>query len=131
MNITEKTLYSLMAKTGENSSEWLPLIQHLQDTADMMSYLCDEFISPSFAKACGLELDEFRKLVIFLAAVHDIGKATVIFQYKIGKNLPERRSALESAGIVFPDYYGNYPKWIKMIFDVCPDITSGQVCFCC
>ncbi len=24
---------------------------------------------------------------------------------------------------------GNYPKWIKMIFDVCPDITSGQVCF--
>ena len=25
---------------------------------------------------------------------------------------------------------GNYPKWIKMIFNVCPDITSGQVCFC-
>ncbi len=27
-------------------------------------------------------------------------------------------------------YDGNYPKWIKMIFDICPDIMSGQVCFC-
>ena len=107
MNITEKTLYSLMAKTGENSSEWLPLIQHLQDTADMMSYLCDEFISPSFAKACGLEPDEFRKLVIFLAAVHDIGKATVVFQYKIGDKLPERKSALESSCI---NFNGSYDK---------------------
>ena len=26
--------------------------------------------------------------------------------------------------------HGNYPKWIKMIFNVCPDIMSGQVCFC-
>lgn len=85
MNFTEQILYSLMAKTGKNSSEWLPLLQHLQDTADIMSCLCDEFLSPSFAKACGLEEDEFRKLAIFLAAVHDIGKATVIFQYKIGK----------------------------------------------
>ncbi len=25
---------------------------------------------------------------------------------------------------------GKYPKWIKMIVNVCPDITSGQVCFC-
>lgn len=105
MNFTEQTLYSLMAKTGKNSSEWLPLLQHLQDTADIMSCLCDEFLSPSFAKACGLEQEKFRKLAVFLAAVHDIGKATVIFQYKIGRNLPERRSALESAGIVFPDYY--------------------------
>ena len=107
MNITEQTLYSLMAKTGENSSEWLPLLQHLQDTADMMSYLCDEFISPSFAKACGLESDEFRKLVIFLAAVHDIGKATVVFQYKIGDKLPERKSALESSCI---NFNGSYDK---------------------
>lgn len=89
MNFTEQILYSLMAKTGKNSSEWLPLLQHLQDTADIMSCLCDEFLSPSFAKACGLEENEFKKLAIFLAAVHDIGKAIVVFQYKIGDKLPE------------------------------------------
>lgn len=27
-------------------------------------------------------------------------------------------------------YDSNYSKWIKMIFNICPDITSGQVCFC-
>lgn len=101
MNFTEQILYSLMAKTGKNSSEWLPLLQHLQDTADIMSCLCDEFLSPSFAKACGLEENEFKKLAIFLAAVHDIGKAIVVFQYKIGDKLPERKSALEASGINF------------------------------
>lgn len=94
-----------MAKTGKNSSEWLPLLQHLQDTADIMSCLCDEFLSPSFAKACGLEENEFKKLAVFLAAVHDIGKAIVVFQYKIGDKLPERKSALEASGINFDVSY--------------------------
>lgn len=66
-----------------------------------MSCLCDELLSPSFAKACGLEENEFKKLAIFLAAVHDIGKAIVVFQYKIGDKLPERKSALEASGINF------------------------------
>lgn len=105
MNFTEQILYSLMAKTGKNSSEWLPLLQHLQDTADIMSCLCDEFLSPSFAKACGLEENEFKKLAVFLAAVHDIGKAIVVFQYKIGDKLPERKSALEASGINFDVSY--------------------------
>lgn len=105
MNFTEQILYSLMAKTGKNSSEWLPLLQHLQDTADIMSCLCDEFLSSSFAKACGLEENEFRKLAIFLAAVHDIGKAIVVFQYKIGDKLPDRKSALEASGINFDVSY--------------------------
>lgn len=94
-----------MAKTGKNSSEWLPLLQHLQDTADIMSCLCDEFLSPSFAKACGLEQEKFRKLAVFLAAVHDIGKAIVVFQYKIGDKLPDRKSALEASGINFDVSY--------------------------
>lgn len=105
MNFTEQILYSLMAKTGKNSSEWLPLLQHLQDTADIMSCLCDEFLSPSFAKACGLEQEKFRKLAVFLAAVHDIGKAIVVFQYKIGDKLPDRKSALEASGINFDVSY--------------------------
>lgn len=70
-----------------------------------MSCLCDEFLSPSFAKACGLEENEFKKLAIFLAAVHDIGKAIVVFQYKIGDKLPERKSSLEASGINFDVSY--------------------------
>ena len=81
MNFTEQILYSLMAKTGKNSSEWLPLLQHLQDTADIMSCLCDELLSPSFAKACGLEENEFKKLAIFLAAVHDISNFLNHFEW--------------------------------------------------
>ena len=102
----ETALYrSLIAKTGTSSSEWLPLWMHLEDTAGVMKCLLEDFVSQSFAGSCGLEKELFEKTAVFAAYMHDIGKATVSFQYNIGKNLPERKQQLEYYNLCFPDFY--------------------------
>ena len=53
-----------------------------------MKYLLEEFVSDSFEDTCGLTKGELNKLALFIAMVHDIGKATAGFQYKIGMKLP-------------------------------------------
>ncbi len=101
----EKIMKNLIAKTGKETSEWLSLTVHLRDTAEMMKYLVREYVSPSFADSCGLSEEALRDTAVFLAAVHDIGKATVGFQFKISAVLPELRSRLEHSGLRFPDSY--------------------------
>lgn len=93
--MSSNSIYRLViAKTGSSSSLWLPLWMHQKDTGMVMEYLLEEFVSFSFADICGLTKDELKKLALFIAMVHDIGKATAGFQYKIGINLPERYKAL-------------------------------------
>lgn len=92
----------LIAKSGSNQNEWLPLWMHLKDTAGIMRKLLSEFVSDSFVVSCGLNKDELIYTAVFLAYVHDIGKATVGFQYKIGKNVPERLTVLEKCGLKIP-----------------------------
>ena len=94
----------LIAKTGNISTEWLPLYMHLKDTAEITKKLTEEFLSESFYKSCDLSRDEFKKVTTFLAYVHDIGKATIGFQYKIGKHLPDRIEILKHNGVYIPSY---------------------------
>ncbi len=101
----EKIMKNLIAKTGKETSEWLSLTVHLRDTAEMMKYLVQEYVSSSFADSCGLSEEVLRDTAVFLAGVHDIGKATVGFQFKISSALPELRSRLEHSGLRFPDCY--------------------------
>ncbi|MBQ8514156.1 MAG: CRISPR-associated helicase Cas3' [Ruminococcus sp.] len=101
----EKIMKNLIAKTGKETSEWLPLTVHLRDTAEMMKHLVQKYVSPSFADSCGLSKQEMQDTAVFLAAVHDIGKATVGFQFKISIRLLELRSRLERSGLQFPDSY--------------------------
>lgn len=75
-----------IAKTGRSTDEWLPLQMHMKDTADIMEKLLFDFVSASFSASCGLTNEETFKTAKFLAYVHDIGKATVGFQHKIGMN---------------------------------------------
>lgn len=93
----------MIAKSGNESSFWLPLWMHHRDTAGVMSYLLDSFVSPSIAVSCGMDMISLRKTALFLVLVHDIGKATVGFQYKIAKSVPYRSSALERYGLILPD----------------------------
>lgn len=78
---------SLWAKSdGELGEYWLPLYVHLSDTALIMDKLWVEWLPQNvrrlFARcSCESELLA-RKSLVFLAAVHDIGKATPIFQAK-------------------------------------------------
>ena len=93
---------NLIAKSGSNPNEWLPLWMHLMDTAGIMKKLLFEFVSDSFATSCGLTKSTLIHSALFLAYTHDIGKATIGFQYKIGKNVPERLTALEKCGLKIP-----------------------------
>lgn len=101
----EKIQKNLIAKTGRETSEWLSLTVHLCDTAEIMKYLVWKYVSPSFSDSCGMTPDMLKNTAVFLAAVHDIGKAAVGFQFKISCALPELRSRLEHCGLHFPDSY--------------------------
>lgn len=78
---------SLWAKTStDDEGVWLPLYIHAADAAYVMSRLWDEWVPESvrrlFARHC-CNCDELaRKSLVFLAGVHDIGKATPVFQAK-------------------------------------------------
>lgn len=101
----------LIAKSGAESSFWLPLWVHHTDTAETMRNLIKEFVSGAIADVCGMERKELERVGVFLAAVHDIGKATVGFQYKISRNVPDRSSALERSGLRMPDSMD--PKYLQ------------------
>lgn len=78
---------ALWGKTNRiDDSEWLPLYVHMVDSAAMASKIWDTWV-PQGTKAVivgDLGNDEVlaRKLMIFMAGIHDIGKATPVFQAK-------------------------------------------------
>lgn len=78
---------ALWGKTNRiDDSEWLPLYVHMVDSAAMASKIWDTWV-PQGTKAVIVEdlgNDEVlaRKLMIFMAGIHDIGKATPVFQAK-------------------------------------------------
>ncbi|NLD52368.1 MAG: CRISPR-associated helicase Cas3' [Clostridiales bacterium] len=64
---------------------WLPLTQHLTDSAGIAKKLWNRWLSPGAQKAIETGLsapEEACALLVFLAAAHDIGKATPVFQAK-------------------------------------------------
>lgn len=87
---------SLMAKTdAENGECWLPLWMHLRDTAYIMEKLVIKWIPKATIKASSLCEDDFKRVALFVAFVHDIGKATSYFQSIITeKNLDKRNEII-------------------------------------
>ncbi|WP_034091834.1 CRISPR-associated helicase/endonuclease Cas3 [Streptacidiphilus albus] len=64
-----------------------PIICHLLDTAAVMGVLVDRMVSErrrcALADALGVELKYLRGLLMYWAALHDIGKITPPFQHKV------------------------------------------------
>ena len=82
-----KQARSLWAKTDSHDKNvWLPLYIHANDAACIMLRLWENWLPKStrrmFACHCCGNEDLARKMLVFLAAAHDIGKATPIFQAK-------------------------------------------------
>lgn len=78
---------SIWGKTNRvDDSEWLPLYVHMADSAAMSAKIWDTWVPQGtkavIARDLGDDYDLARKLMIFLAGVHDIGKATPVFQAK-------------------------------------------------
>ncbi|GAB3695482.1 CRISPR-associated helicase Cas3' [Corynebacterium nasicanis] len=78
-------LASLWAKLDEEG-EWMSLPQHLVDTACVAALLWDEWLADSvkrsLCRATGLGEGQLRSVLVFLAGVHDVGKATRTFVHK-------------------------------------------------
>ena len=97
MKVKIMEIYSKLyiAKSEVTNSYWLPLWIHHIDTYNVMQYLLDEFVSDSITISCALDRTILKKTALFLSLVHDIGKATVGFQYKIAFNVPQRAQLLK------------------------------------
>ncbi len=89
MDIKAKVLW---AKKDSRHGEyvWLPLMVHLMDTMEVAGWLWNHWLSKGqrdycFTQVRGLaSIDDVEKVVRFIAAVHDIGKATPAFQTQKG-----------------------------------------------
>lgn len=78
---------SLWGKTNrEDDSTWLPLYVHMADSAAMAEKLWDCWLPRGtreiVARDLGDDEELARKIYVFLAGIHDIGKATPVFQAK-------------------------------------------------
>ncbi|MBT9136939.1 MAG: CRISPR-associated nuclease/helicase Cas3 [Firmicutes bacterium] len=78
---------SLWAKksTKDGNLLWLPLIIHMKDAAWTARKLWNRWLPEGIKKAIAGEIGEqdlAKQLAMFLAAVHDLGKATPVFQAK-------------------------------------------------
>ncbi|MDR0381781.1 MAG: CRISPR-associated endonuclease Cas3'', partial [Oscillospiraceae bacterium] len=73
-------------KSRDGDLKWLPLWTHLADTAETAKLLWDRHVADGvkrrIAEACGCDESAARALCIFVAAAHDLGKATPAFQEK-------------------------------------------------
>lgn len=70
------------AQDGQTVVAWLPLHQHLADTAGVAGRLVDEWVSPQVLARIDSDLGgvaEVRAVVQWLAAVHDVGKISPAF----------------------------------------------------
>ncbi|MCI1290150.1 MAG: CRISPR-associated helicase Cas3' [Lactobacillus sp.] len=78
-----KTLWG--KKSVENGQElWLPLVEHLLDTKNVINWLFYHWLSESERQTMYQDLpeEELQPLVKFLGFIHDFGKATPAFQLK-------------------------------------------------
>lgn len=75
-------------KSRAGDSLWLPLYAHMQDAAIVAERLWDSWVAPGVKEVITADLDEVsaEQLLVFLAAVHDLGKAIPAFQF--GRSFP-------------------------------------------
>lgn len=96
--------WSLWAKTGrgELSHLWESLPVHLCDTAEIARLIWREWLPIAVKRyICGITMlapNEAEALIVWLAFVHDIGKATPSFQCKV----VDRAELVREAGFALP-----------------------------
>lgn len=103
--MTEKNRLLMAKSDNEEGNLWLPLWMHLKDTAGVMKKLVHRWIPMSVIHASGLGFEEFEKTAVFLAAVHDIGKATSYFQSIITISNFLKRADMQDAGFTIRNSY--------------------------
>ena len=104
---------SFWAKTGDKDSptRGLALVQHMLDAGSVAARLWDTWLAPGLQKRFGehlhLSIEDTRALVCWLAATHDLGKATPEFSGQLDarrdENLAVYRQRIEQQNFEFPE----------------------------
>lgn len=103
-------MLAVWGKHDRDADGWLPLWQHMEDAAAVAGLLWDEWLPGSVRRLIGAALPggegDGRLLAVWLAGVHDIGKATPAFACQV-ESLADRmrRAGLEmrTQGALGPD----------------------------
>lgn len=90
----------LLVGKVDDDNNWLPLWVHLQDTVGVMQLLLENWVSDATIKSCGIEYENFFAVAKFVAATHDIGKATSYFQAIICRKAPILCDNIQSSGLI-------------------------------
>ena len=108
---------SLWAKTdywNDGSKKWGLLITHLSDAGRVSAKIWDTWLSENTKNSIstGTHLGESlsRKLVIFLAATHDVGKASPAFQQQANGDFAHLVTSLIGEGFKFDNNHKNRVK---------------------
>lgn len=88
-----RTVWAKSLKEGA----WLPLWQHMDDSAAVARHLFDHWLAPNVVRLLsepfGGDRDAARTAVTFLAGIHDIGKATPAFAVQADTLAQKMRTA--------------------------------------
>lgn len=110
MSTLSRRARSLWAKTNRHdTSSWLPLYVHLGDAMAVVAHLWDAWVPQGTRDVVIRDVGDpmlARRLVMLLAGVHDIGKATPVFQSTPIASSPAAPSMdriPRKAGLPFPD----------------------------
>ena len=92
-------LWAKLGEAGDGQPRYHPLLCHLLDTAAVAEQLWHRGLTPRIhrllADGLGLAPAVAERWVVFLTALHDFGKATPVFQFR----LPQPRDDLERAAV--------------------------------
>lgn len=102
------TISSAWAKSDSKSDDWMPLVQHCADAAEVARIYWRKFMADSSRQVVERSLSSFesdivatgleQRLAIFLAAAHDIGKASPAFAMQV----PHLADRMRRVGYDFP-----------------------------
>jgi CRISPR-associated helicase Cas3/CRISPR-associated endonuclease Cas3-HD len=88
---------AVWAKYDRKTDGWLPLWRHLADSGAVAGMLWDEWLPAQVRRVIADELpggmDDARRLVVWMALTHDVGKATPAFACQV-ESLAERMRAV-------------------------------------
>ncbi|NNG20973.1 CRISPR-associated helicase Cas3' [Naumannella sp. ID2617S] len=105
---------SVWAKFAGRAGEWLPLAQHMRDSGAVAGHLFDRWLGPGTRERWGRAFPagetDARRLFVFLAASHDIGKAAPVFVAQV-EHLAQR---CRDAGLTCPtmDELRDHRRWL-------------------
>lgn len=136
--------WSLWAKSGGNETPhlWESLPIHLADAAEIARLIwrlwLPDHTRAFISRKSGLSELAAECFVVWLAATHDIGKATPTFAYKV----PERADEVRMTGLELPKRCENYPhalmgqliierwcegrNWPKSQVSACASVVGGH-----